>query len=273
MDARKHIEQSAPSSQHNPCRRNVLLLQEPPLQVLPSLATAIGLNEAIVLQQVYWLFIDERNGKWFGGHRWIFNTYEQWRKFFPFWSEVTIKRIFAQLETMMILESCQPEGSLSRRKWYRINEGMLLKLTNERLSESSHRINLIRSNRSKRSVPITENTETEKTLTKESKETSEVSDAISSFEDHPAMWIKNPIRNLPKEEQLRKIRCPKHIPSEAEFDDFLTFECLDSIAARRTSLYETLAKHKFHHWDGKRWRKIHDWQAYVRALDEKINGH
>ena len=32
-----------------------LLTQEPPLQVLPSLAVAIGLNEAIVLQQVHYL--------------------------------------------------------------------------------------------------------------------------------------------------------------------------------------------------------------------------
>ena len=33
-----------------------LLISEPPLQVLPSLAVKIGLNEAIVLQQIhYWL--------------------------------------------------------------------------------------------------------------------------------------------------------------------------------------------------------------------------
>lgn len=33
-----------------------LLINEPPLQVLPTLAKTIGLNEAIVLQQVhYWL--------------------------------------------------------------------------------------------------------------------------------------------------------------------------------------------------------------------------
>ena len=33
-----------------------LLIDEPPLQVLPSLAREIGLNEAIMLQQIhYWL--------------------------------------------------------------------------------------------------------------------------------------------------------------------------------------------------------------------------
>jgi hypothetical protein len=32
-----------------------LLIKEPPLQVLPSLAVAIGLKPALVLQQLYWL--------------------------------------------------------------------------------------------------------------------------------------------------------------------------------------------------------------------------
>lgn len=40
-----------------------LLIEEPPLQILPSLAAAIGLNEAIVLQQLYWLLQQPNNGK------------------------------------------------------------------------------------------------------------------------------------------------------------------------------------------------------------------
>ena len=41
-----------------------LLINESPLQVLPTLATYIGLNEAIFLQQVhYWLRID-KVGRW-----------------------------------------------------------------------------------------------------------------------------------------------------------------------------------------------------------------
>ena len=38
-----------------------LLINEHPLMVLPSLATAVGLNQAIVLQQVhYWLDLNRK---------------------------------------------------------------------------------------------------------------------------------------------------------------------------------------------------------------------
>lgn len=41
-----------------------LLLDEPPLQVMPTLATKVGLNESIVLQQIhYWLKIKEKVNK------------------------------------------------------------------------------------------------------------------------------------------------------------------------------------------------------------------
>ena len=96
-----------------------LLIDEPPLQVLPSLAVAHGLNEAIILQQIhYWLrsksgTIDET------GRRWIFNGYADWQEQFPFWSEDTIYRTIRNLERSGILLSRQ-EGT-DRRKWYTID--------------------------------------------------------------------------------------------------------------------------------------------------------
>lgn len=39
-----------------------LLIEEPPLQVLPSLAVTIGLNEAIIIQQIHYWLRDSRNG-------------------------------------------------------------------------------------------------------------------------------------------------------------------------------------------------------------------
>lgn len=114
-----------------------LLLKEPPLQILRTLAVAIGLNEAIVAQQLYFLLEDGNNGMILGdGQRWIYNTYEEWRdQFFPFWSIDTIKRTFAFLEEKFVIESCQPEGRASRRKYYRMNLGALNHLTYERLAE------------------------------------------------------------------------------------------------------------------------------------------
>lgn len=117
--------------------KECLLISEPPLQVLPSLAKAIGLNEAIALQQLHWLLKDERNGAIHDGRKWIYNTIPQWQKFFPFWCERTLRQIFQNLENMFLIETCQPEGWQSRRTYYRINEGGISKLTIENFAHSS----------------------------------------------------------------------------------------------------------------------------------------
>lgn len=73
-----------------------LLIAEPPLLALPSLAVFVGLNEAIFLQQLhYWLI---QSGKERDGRLWIYNTYEQWHAQLPFWSVRTIRRITGELK-------------------------------------------------------------------------------------------------------------------------------------------------------------------------------
>ena len=62
-----------------------LLINEPPLQVLPSLAQKIGLNEAIIVQQVHYWLNPKFNKNYFEGRNWVWNTYEQWQQQFPFW--------------------------------------------------------------------------------------------------------------------------------------------------------------------------------------------
>ena len=76
-----------------------LLLEDEPLVVLPKLAT-IGLNEAIILQLHYWL---EKSNNVKDGFRWIYNTYEEWKSQFPFWSESTIKRTLKKLQERKII--------------------------------------------------------------------------------------------------------------------------------------------------------------------------
>lgn len=79
--------------------RNSLLIEDYPLLVLPRLATVLGLNEAIFLQQIhYWLRENERHKRhkshYRAGHWWTYNSYENWQKNnFPFWSISTLKRI------------------------------------------------------------------------------------------------------------------------------------------------------------------------------------
>ncbi|UYB50206.1 hypothetical protein OCI51_26350 (plasmid) [Lysinibacillus capsici] len=73
-----------------------LLINEPPLQVLPSLAIQIGLNEAIIIQQVhYWLLLSKNERD---GFKWVYKKYEDWEEEFPFWSNSTIRRSIRNLE-------------------------------------------------------------------------------------------------------------------------------------------------------------------------------
>lgn len=92
-----------------------------PLIVLPELVKEIGLEEAIILQQLHWLLRDKRNGKEIDGERWVFNTYEDWsEQHFPWIKPRTLRRYFTRMEEEGLIVSCQPEGGVSRRKYYRV---------------------------------------------------------------------------------------------------------------------------------------------------------
>lgn len=59
-----------------------LLIDDYPILVLPKLATEIGLNEAIVLQQMhYWLKKSNHN---YDGKRWIYNSFLNGKNTFLF---------------------------------------------------------------------------------------------------------------------------------------------------------------------------------------------
>jgi len=107
-----------------------LLIDEEPLLVPPRLAAAIGLNAAIVLQQVrYWLG-DKRRPKVRDGRRWVYNTYPQWQAQFPFWSLATIRKTFRELEERGLLLASQRynRAPTDRTKWYTIDFPRLLAL-------------------------------------------------------------------------------------------------------------------------------------------------
>lgn len=75
-----------------------LLLKVKPLVISPELACWIGLNEAIVLQQIcYWLE-DTTAGVDHDGRRWVYNTIEDWNEQFPWWSSDTVKRALTSLK-------------------------------------------------------------------------------------------------------------------------------------------------------------------------------
>ena len=93
-----------------------LLLDEKPLIILPKLAVLIGLNEAIVLQQIHYWLREKRDdperyaasfalGEW-----WVYNTLDAWQKQFPFWSVMTIRRTLESLEAkgLVISDALSP---------------------------------------------------------------------------------------------------------------------------------------------------------------------
>lgn len=98
-----------------------LLINEPPLQVLPSLAKLIGLNEAIVIQQVHYWLGKSKNKR--DGRTWVYKTYPEWREEFPFWSEDTIGRVIRKLEKTVLLIGTDKYNAVKtdRTKWYSIH--------------------------------------------------------------------------------------------------------------------------------------------------------
>ena len=97
-----------------------LLIDESPLQVLPQLAKSIGLNEAIILQQIhYWL---NRSDNVRGGRRYVYKTAQGWAEEFPFWSEATIRRAIATLRGLgLVVVEKESTTSWNRTNWYSLN--------------------------------------------------------------------------------------------------------------------------------------------------------
>ena len=99
-----------------------MLIAENPMMVCPTLAVRIGLQEAIFLQQVHFLTLHSRNIR--DGYRWVYNTYEDWLKIFPFFeNEQKIGRYVRKLEDLGVLVTSKEynRNKLDKRKWYRVN--------------------------------------------------------------------------------------------------------------------------------------------------------
>lgn len=110
-----------------------VLFDESPLVVDTVLATKIGLNEAIVLQQVhYWIEINRKKQvNLFDGFYWTYNSMKEWNKCFPFFGEKTLKRIFNNLEKLGILKTGNYNKlKMDRTKWYTINYAKLEECVN-----------------------------------------------------------------------------------------------------------------------------------------------
>lgn len=146
-----------------------LLINEHPLMVLPGLAKQIGLNEAIVLQQIHYWTREQRHV--IDGFSWTYNTVEEWQKQFPFWSNATIRRVVDSLvDKGLILKRKLSENRFDATLWYAINPAAL-----DERSEQIHLLKMSKSSaqseqiRSAQNEQITSTETTTKTSTKTSK--------------------------------------------------------------------------------------------------------
>lgn len=110
---------------------STLLFDEPPLVVSPTLACAIGLQEAIVLQQMHYWASHSKHVH--AGRRWVYNTYEEWAMQFPFWKPESIRKIVANLRAKDLVDveklSSDPAN---RTNYYAINYEVLKALSDKK---------------------------------------------------------------------------------------------------------------------------------------------
>lgn len=128
-----------------------LLINEPPLQVLPTLACYVGLNESVFLQQVHYWLQNTKVGKMADGRKWVRNSMSEWEEQFPFWSKNVIRRTIKNLigDGLLLHRDDLNAAGYDRTAWYSINYDVLDDLGEpvERMNKKSDKRKLARASR------------------------------------------------------------------------------------------------------------------------------
>lgn len=108
--------------QGNAPARPKLLTRDTPIIILPTLAAAFGILEAVFLQQLHYLSLQAKIGIRHDGHKWIYNTLDQWHGVLPCWSVASIERAITKLKKLGVIhiEKLSPHRS-NRTNYYRID--------------------------------------------------------------------------------------------------------------------------------------------------------
>lgn len=117
-----------------------LLINESPLQVLPSLAVALGnINEAIILQQIqYWLKNPKSGRLDDQGRKYVRDTVSEWNAQFPWLTDRAIKTRLKSLEEKgVVLTANLNKSKYDRTKWYSIDYDVLNNLVQMHSEETS----------------------------------------------------------------------------------------------------------------------------------------
>lgn len=108
------------------------LFDEQAILANKALARELGLNEALVMQQInYWIEINKRSGKnYHDGKYWTYNSIRAWQENdFDYMSVDTVKRTFTKLaKAGYLLVGNYNKDPRDKTKWYTINNDKLEEL-------------------------------------------------------------------------------------------------------------------------------------------------
>lgn len=202
---------------------NKLLINEPPLQVLPGLAAKIGLNEAILLQQVHYWISNPKVGVEKDGKRWVRNTTDEWQHDnFPFWSCSTIRRTIVALEKSKLLLSRDDLNKLryDNSKWYTIDYDALAKATgqNEQAVESDCSKWIVATGQNEQSDLLKMSSPIPETLTET---TTESSSLFAQVDSSQSTTSASSGKKEPKQEQPASgVLCQPDVPGSSHKEMF-----------------------------------------------------
>jgi len=127
-----------------------VLIAESPMLLQPTVAKVLGINKAIILEQIYYWQFKSTNtlgknliGKDGVKRTWIYNTYKDWQKQFSWLSRIRIQQLILEMEKDgYLLSDNFNKFYVDRTKWYSIDVNALCKFLSSRLSkEDIDRIN------------------------------------------------------------------------------------------------------------------------------------
>jgi hypothetical protein len=177
---------------------NVLFDNDNIRQFNPQFAKAVGLNVAILCQQVhYWSKINQAAGKtdhYHEGRWWVYNTYTQWQAEFPWWSKSTVERAFREgREAGVILARPIYQDGAIVSMWYTVDREKCNQLMQDppRQNDKTPHVKMTRGSRQNGIVTKT----TQKTTAKKDIPATADATPATTFDDFSPMdWSKAPSR-------------------------------------------------------------------------------
>jgi hypothetical protein len=106
-----------------------LLINEPPLQILPTLAQDIGLNESIILQQIHYWLQSPTIRHLIEDYYWVRYIPQQWAEQFSFWDQETLQRAIKNLEEKLEILISMENPDSEEAKYYTIDYWTLEQVT------------------------------------------------------------------------------------------------------------------------------------------------